>query len=76
MCWGYLQHGVVCLQGGCISGMALDFGITLVFVPRPDRIVHMSSLNFAGRVEFSLDDVPPCCRGDNATEENNWCAQQ
>ena len=66
----------MCAQGGCISGMALDFGITLVFVPRPDRIVHMTSLNFAGSMDFNLDNVPPCCRGDNNTEENNWCAQQ
>lgn len=61
------------VQGGCISGMALDFGITLVFVPRTDRTMHMTSLNFAGVVEFSLDDVPPCRRGDSSAEENCWC---
>jgi hypothetical protein len=64
------------VQGGCISGMALDFGITLVIVPRPDRMVHMTSLNFAGSVAFSLDDAPPCRRGDSGIEENNWYAHQ
>lgn len=60
------------MQGGCISGMALGFGITLVFVPRADRMVHMTSLAFAGVVAFSLDDVPPCQRGESGVEENNW----
>lgn len=55
--------------------MALDFGITLVFVPRADRTVHMTSLNFGGAVEFSLDEVPPCRRGDSPAEENCWCGE-
>ncbi|MGC9397166.1 MAG: galactokinase family protein [Anaerolineae bacterium] len=46
-------------QDGLVTGMTLDRVILLAFVPRRDRRVCVESLNFPGRVEFALDDVPP-----------------
>ncbi len=51
--------------------MALEFGITLVFVPRTDRRVQLTSLNFAGPVSFCLDAVPDRQTGAGP-EEDNW----
>ena len=51
-------------QDGLVTGMTLDRVILLAFAPRADRRVCMESLNFAGRVEFDLDDVPPKVPGD------------
>lgn len=51
-------------QGGLVTGMTLDRSILLAFVPRDDRSVSVESLNFSGRVEFGMDDVPPVVRGD------------
>ena len=52
--------------------MALEFGVSLVFVPRADRTVHMTSQNFGGTVAFCLDDIPPCRRNGTTAEESNW----
>ncbi len=46
-------------QNGLVTGMTLDRAIMLAFVPREDRRVVVESLNFRGRVNFSLDEIPP-----------------
>lgn len=46
-------------QDGLVTGMTLDRVILLAFTPRADRRVCVESLNFPGRVEFALDDIPP-----------------
>jgi len=46
-------------QDGLVTGMTLDKVILLAFTPRTDRRVCVESLNFPGRVEFALDDIPP-----------------
>jgi galactokinase len=46
-------------QDGLVTGMTLDRAIFLAFVPREDRRVVIESLNFPGRVDFSLDAIPP-----------------
>lgn len=51
-------------QDGCVTGMTLNQVILLAFVPRADRHVCVESLNFAHRVEFDLDNVPPRSPGD------------
>ncbi|HOT90390.1 MAG TPA: galactokinase family protein [Anaerolineae bacterium] len=45
-------------QDGLVTGMTLNRAILLAFTPRADRRVCVESLNFPGRVEFALDDVP------------------
>lgn len=51
--------------------MALEFGITLIFVPRTDQRVELTSLNFAGKVSFDLGAVPARQTSPGA-EEGNW----
>jgi len=51
-------------QDGLVTGMTLNRAIVLAFVPREDRRVRVDSLNFAGCVEFDMDDVPPMVVGD------------
>jgi galactokinase len=51
-------------QDGLVTGMTLDRVILLAFAPRSDRRVHVESINFAGTVEFALDDVPPAIPGN------------
>ena len=51
-------------QDGLVTGMTLNQAILMAFVPRRDRRVHVESLNFAGDVDFSMDDVPPMVIGD------------
>lgn len=46
-------------QDGLVTGMTLDRAIFLAFVPREDRRVVVESLNFPGRVDFQLDEIPP-----------------
>ncbi len=58
-------------QGGTVSTMALDFGVSLVCCPAADRVVRLTSSAFEGTVEFSLDSIPP--RSTNAAEEEgSW----
>ena len=58
-------------QGGTVSTMALDFGVSLVCCPAPDRVVRLRSSAFAGTVEFSLDSVPARSPYP-AAEEASW----
>jgi len=46
-------------QDGLVTGMALDQAIYLAFVPRTDARVRVTSLNFSGCADFSLDAIPP-----------------
>ena len=45
-------------QGGAVTAMALDRGLILAYAPSSSREVSVSSLDFPGRVRFSLDAVP------------------
>lgn len=67
-----IPGGSVREQGGTVSTMALDFGVSLVFCPSGDSTVRMASQTFAGTVEFSLGSIPPRQTADG-TEEANWC---
>ena len=51
-------------QDSPVTAMALDRSVLLAFAPAEDRRVRASSLDFPGRVEFSLDDVPGRQAGD------------
>jgi galacturonokinase len=51
-------------QLGPVTAMAIDQGVSLAFAPSEDRRVRLSSLDFAGAVEFSLDDIPGTQAGD------------
>ncbi len=46
-------------QDGVVTGMALDRALHLAFVPRRDNRIRVESVNFPGRLAFSLDDIPP-----------------
>ncbi len=46
-------------QDGLVTGMALDQAIYLAFVPRTDARVRVTSLNFEGCTDFTLDAIPP-----------------
>lgn len=45
-------------QLGPVTAMALDRSLLLAYAPSGTRDVRVESVDFAGRVEFSLDDVP------------------
>ena len=51
-------------QDGLVTGMTLNQAIVLAFVPRTDGRVCVESVNFPGRVEFDVDDVPPMVVGE------------
>ena len=51
-------------QLGCVLGMPIDRGVSLVFAPNQDRRVRLRSLDFSEEVSFSLDDVPARKNGD------------
>jgi galactokinase len=51
-------------QLGRVTGMAIDRSTLLAFVPNPSGRVRLESLNFPGRVEFDLREVPPPQNGD------------
>src|SRR5262245_48744546 len=45
-------------QLGPVTAMAIDRSVRLAFAPSPDRAMRLSSLDFPGRVEFDLDQIP------------------
>jgi galacturonokinase len=45
-------------QLGPVTAMALDQSVLFAYAPSADRRVRLSSLDFAGDVEFSLDEIP------------------
>ncbi len=51
-------------QLGVVTGLALDAGLQLAYTPNRDGLVRLRSLNFPGRVEFSLARIPPMIPGD------------
>jgi len=51
-------------QDGLVTGMTLDRAILLAFVPRADRRVCVESMNFDGRVDFDLNEIPLKTPGD------------
>jgi len=51
-------------QLGEVTGMALDRALLLGFAPRSDGRVLIRSHNFAGPVEFPLDEIPQRPSGD------------
>ena len=50
-------------QGGTVLGMAIDKGISLVWEPRRDSQIRISSLDFPGDISFWADDIPPARGG-------------
>ncbi|MBX6312337.1 MAG: hypothetical protein IRY99_05370 [Isosphaeraceae bacterium] len=55
-------------QLGPVTAMALDQDVLLAYAPSETRRVRLSSLEFAGEVEFSLDNVP----GPRADDWGNY----
>jgi len=51
-------------QLGPVTAMALDRGVILAYAPAGERRVRLSSLDFPGQVDFSLDSVPDRREGD------------
>jgi len=45
-------------QLGLVLGMTIDRGILVAFTPNKNGMVRIHSLNFPGKIEFSIDDVP------------------
>lgn len=46
-------------QYGLVSGLAIDHGITIAYVPTENGIVEAHSKNFEGKVQFYIGDVMP-----------------
>lgn len=46
-------------QYGLVSGLAIDHGITIAYVPTENGIVEAYSKNFEGKVQFYIGDVMP-----------------
>ena len=46
-------------QLGLVLGMTIDRGILVAFTPNSEGLVRVRSLNFSGKIEFSISDVPP-----------------
>jgi len=45
-------------QYGLITGFAIDKGIHIAFVPTDNGVVEVSSLNFEGKKQFHVRDIP------------------
>ena len=45
-------------QFGCVTGFAIDQGVTIVYSPTDNGVVEVSSLNFEGKKQFHLMDIP------------------
>lgn len=50
-------------QLGIVTGLTIDTGVSLAFVPNRGR-VRLASRNFPGLVEFELDHIPAALTGD------------
>lgn len=46
-------------QYGLITGFAIDKGVHIAFIPTDNGVVEVSSLNFEGKKQFHVRDVPP-----------------
>ena len=51
-------------QYGKVTGLAIDKGITIAYMRTENGIVELTSLNFAGRVQFHMQKVPK--------KQNDW----
>ncbi len=51
-------------QHGKITGLAIDKGVHLAYLPTEDRTVKLSSMQFSAEAEFSLDSIPAKRCGD------------
>lgn len=51
-------------QLGLITGFAIDKGIHILYTPTENGIVEASSLNFPGKVQFHVREVPKVKKGD------------
>lgn len=52
-------------QYGVVSGFAIDKGIEIAYVPSENGVVELQSMNFEGKVQFHIHDVPP-------VKQNDW----
>ncbi len=51
-------------QYGKITGLAIDKGITVLFMPTPNGVVEISSMNFEKTMQFYINAVPEKKQGD------------
>lgn len=51
-------------QNGIINGLAIDKGIEIVFSPKLNGIVELTSLNFEKRAQFHINSIPEVKVGD------------
>ena len=51
-------------QYGIVSGFAIDKGIEIAYVPSNNGVVEVQSMNFEGKVQFHIHDVPPIKQND------------
>ena len=51
-------------QNGIINGLAIDKGIEIVFSPKLNGIVELTSLNFDKRAQFHINGIPEVKVGD------------
>ncbi len=51
-------------QLGPVTALAIDRGVLLAFAPSGSREVMLESLNFPGKVRFTIDEVPAATAGD------------
>ena len=45
-------------QYGLISGFAIDKGIKITYTPSDNGVVELQSVNFEGKIQFHIHDVP------------------
>lgn len=46
-------------QGGTVTGLAIESGVTFAWRPRADGVVRVTSLDYPGEVLFQAAQVPP-----------------
>ena len=51
-------------QYGVVSGFAIDKGIEIVYTPTENGVVELVSLNFEGKAQFHVNNVPESKVGD------------
>lgn len=51
-------------QLGPVTAMAINRAVHLAYVPSKTSEIHLTSLDFKGKVQFSLEDIPPKLNND------------
>lgn len=51
-------------QYGVVSGFAIDKGIEIVYTPTKNGVIELNSLNFDGKAQFHVNNVPETKVGD------------